>query len=126
MRLPKKAIYTLTFDLPVAVMLVVPIDLGSVKVSGKKPSLSLLLSSSFAIALPPPWTHLLTAQELYEASSSGKIWISKAGSCQVDILGLDSDKPSSVIDHHTMTAIVNLVQDSPVRTLGLSRTRTWF
>ncbi|KAK3304314.1 uncharacterized protein B0T15DRAFT_236431 [Chaetomium strumarium] len=95
-------------------MLVVPIDLGSIKVSGKQPNLSLVLSSSFVIALPTSWTHLPTAQELYEASSLGKLWISKAGSCRIEVLGLDSNEPSSVIDQHTMSAIVNLVQDCPV------------
>ncbi|KAL2141744.1 hypothetical protein VTI28DRAFT_2055 [Corynascus sepedonium] len=64
-------------------MLAVSIDLGSIRVAGKTPNLSLTLSSSIYIALPPSWSGSPTPAELCQASSSGKIWISKAGSCQI-------------------------------------------
>lgn len=98
-------------------MLAVSVDLGTIKVAGKAPNLTLALSSSLTIALPPLWADAPTANELCHASSTGRIWISKAGSCQVDISSLVNNEvpdPAS-FDPSIMAAIASFLSDCPVR-----------
>jgi hypothetical protein len=96
-------------------MLDVSMDLGSIKVAGKKPSLFLTISSSITITLPLSWPETPTTDELFQASTAGKIWISKAGSCQIDILTRVNDElHDSVFEPSTMAAIVNLASECPV------------
>ena len=96
-------------------MLDVSVDLGSIKIAGKKPSLSLTISSSITITLPLSWPETPTADELCQASTAGKIWISKAGSCQIDILTRVNDElHDSIFEPNTMAAIVNLTSECPV------------
>ncbi|KAK0651435.1 hypothetical protein B0T16DRAFT_453900 [Cercophora newfieldiana] len=66
-------------------MTAVTIDLGQIEVSNKHSLSSLTLSSSISIVLPPAWPAATTAAELCDASSEGEIWISKAGSCLVEV-----------------------------------------
>jgi hypothetical protein len=98
-------------------MLAVSVDLGTIKVAGKAPNLTLTLSSSLTIALPPSWSEASTAEELYQASSTGRIWISKAGSCQVDISSFVNNEvpgPAS-LDPSIMAAIASFLSDCSVR-----------
>lgn len=91
------------------------VDLGSIKVTGKKPNLSLTLSSSFTISPPPLWPITLTADELSRASSTGNIWVSKAGSCQIEVLTLVNDEPPDfAFEPSTVAAIVSLASECPV------------
>ncbi|KAH6850907.1 hypothetical protein B0I37DRAFT_429233 [Chaetomium sp. MPI-CAGE-AT-0009] len=94
-------------------MLTVSVDLGRIKVAGKTPNLSLTLSSSCTVALPSPWTDSPSAKELSQATSAGEIWISKAGSCQVEILTLINDElpDTESLDPSIMTAIANFAPD---------------
>ncbi|KAL2019134.1 hypothetical protein VTK56DRAFT_10085 [Thermocarpiscus australiensis] len=103
-------------------MLASSVDLGSIKVAGKKSSLSLTLSSSFMITLPPSWPEPPTANELCQASLAGEIWISKAGSCLVEVLTLVNDKnPDTVgFDPGVVAAVVSLSSECPVwKDIGL-------
>ena len=97
-------------------MLTVSVDLGSVKVAGKTPYLTLSLSSSLTIALPPSWPEAPTAEELCQASSTGNIWISKAGSCQIDILSLVNNQvpDTTSLDPSIMTAIAGFLPECTV------------
>ncbi|KAK4132866.1 hypothetical protein BT67DRAFT_383879 [Trichocladium antarcticum] len=91
------------------------VDLGSIKVTGKKPNLSLTVSSSFTISPPPLWPITLTADELSRASSSGNIWVSKAGSCQIEVLTLVNDEPPDfAFEPSTVAAIVSLASECPI------------
>ncbi|KAK4162234.1 hypothetical protein QBC43DRAFT_215789, partial [Cladorrhinum sp. PSN259] len=75
-------------------MLAGKVDLGSIKLAKKRSRLSLDLTSSCTILFPNTTRKKLpTAAELSEASSSGQIWISKAGSCQLDFLTLVNGEP---------------------------------
>ena len=97
-------------------MVTVIVDLGSITVKGKHPGLSLALSSSAMIALPPSWDWSPpTARELCEASAAGKIWVAKAGSCRVDFAANVNDGLlNDIFGQATMTAIVNLPSECPV------------
>jgi hypothetical protein len=94
----------------------VSIDLGKIKVAGKTPNLSLTLSSSCTVALPAPWTHSASATELCQASSMGDIWISKAGSCQIDVSTLINGQvpDAESLDPSIMTAVANFASDCSV------------
>jgi hypothetical protein len=97
-------------------MLAVSVDLGTIKVAGKTPNLSLTLSSSVTIALPSSWSETPTAEELCHASSTGRIWISKAGSCQVDMSSLVNNEvlnPAS-FDPSIVAAIANFLPECSV------------
>lgn len=95
----------------------VSVDLGSVKVAGKRSNLSLTLSSSCSIALPSTWAANPTAEDLSHASSSGTLWISKAGSCQIDISTLINDEVPDTgnFDPSIMAAVADFASDSSVR-----------
>jgi hypothetical protein len=77
-------------------MTAVAIDLGRIEVSNKHSLSSLTLSSSFSIILPPGWPKPATAAELCDASSAGEIWMSKAGSCLVEVLTLIDGEVSEI------------------------------
>lgn len=105
-------------------MLAVSVDLGTIKVAGKAPNLTLALSSSLTIALPPLWADAPTAKELCHASSTGRLWISKAGSCQIDISSLINNEvpdPAS-FDPSIMAAIASFLSECPVRSPWLGGT----
>jgi hypothetical protein len=68
-------------------MLGVSVDLGSIKLAGKN-RLSLTLSSSLAISLPPSWSAPPAAEDLFKAFLAGSLWVSKAGSCQIKFFTL--------------------------------------
>ena len=97
-------------------MLGISVDLGSIKVAGKRPNLSLTLSTSFSIIMPPSWRAIPTAEELRLAFSTGKIWISKAGSCQIDVLSLvNGEVPTTAsFDASIIAAIANFTSECPV------------
>lgn len=66
----------------------ISLSLGSIKVAGKTPNLVVTLSSTLTLALPAPFGENTTAEELREASAEGRIWVSKAGGCRVDVESL--------------------------------------
>ncbi len=66
----------------------VSINLGSIKVAGKTPNLVVTLSSTLVLALPASFGEETTAVDLRQASAEGRIWISKAGGCRVDVESL--------------------------------------
>lgn len=102
-------------------MVVASVDLGSIEVARKKPRVSLTLSTSFTIALPPSWSEPPTADELHQASSAGRIWVSKAGSCHVEVLTLINDeRADSVLEPNLMATIVNLVSECSVSSASFS------
>ena len=103
-------------DLLGSAMLTASVDLGRIKVAGKTPNLTLSLSSSLTIALPRSWSEVPTAEELCHASSTGNIWISKAGSCQIDILSLVNNQvpDATSLDPSIMTAIAGFLPECTV------------
>ncbi|KAK1761403.1 hypothetical protein QBC47DRAFT_428862 [Echria macrotheca] len=83
-------------------MTTVAIDLGSVKVTSTRSAVSLVLSSSFSVTLPPRWSRENTAVELCTASRAGDIWVSKAGVCRIGFLarlpdGLDAGPALKIV-----------------------------
>lgn len=97
----------------------VSVDLGCIKVVGKKPSVSLTLSSSITVRPPPSWPTTLTptAHELSQACSAGEIWISKGGSCQIELSSLVNDRPpASFFEPSLEATVVNLASECPVST----------
>jgi len=92
----------------------VSIDLGSIEVSNKHSFSSLTLSSSFSIVLPPEWPETTTAAELCDASSAGDIWISKAGSCLVEVLTLVGGEISGDYGFDGDSTFLELVADCAV------------
>jgi len=94
------------------------VSLGSIHLTGKGSRLSLALESSFAIWFPNTTrTDLPTATEISEASASGRLWISKAGSCRLDFMTLMNDKPleDSSADPTMVSMIANLAAECQVR-----------
>ncbi|GAB1313253.1 hypothetical protein MFIFM68171_03463 [Madurella fahalii] len=103
-------------------MVAVPIDLGSIKVTGKKHNLSLTLSSSFTIMLPPSWSTSYTADELRKAFLAGELWVSKPGSCRIEFLTLLNSGlcGGASLDPSVIAAIISLASECPVwKDLGL-------
>lgn len=100
-------------------MLTASVDLGSIRVAGKTPNLTLSMSSSLTIGLPPSWPEAPTAEELRHASSTGKIWISKTGSCQIDMLSLINNQvpDATSLDPNIMTAIAGFLPECSVSSL---------
>lgn len=99
-------------------MLAGEVDLGSIDLARKGSRLSLALESSCAIWFPNTTrTDLPTATEISEASASGQLWISKAGSCQLNFLALMNDKPleDSSADPTLVSMVANLVAECQVR-----------
>jgi hypothetical protein len=109
-------------------MLAVSVDLGSFKVAGKTPSLTLSLSTSMTIALPPLWLEAPTAKELCRASATGTVWISKAGSCQIEMSTLINGQvpDTASFDPTIIAAMTSFLPDCPVSnvlpTSGISLT----
>lgn len=97
-------------------MVIVSVDLGSIKVTGKKHGLSLELSSSFTIMLPAFWPASCVQDELCNASMAGKLWVAKAGSCQIEFVTLFNGlQPEHAgLDPSIMAAILGLASDCPV------------
>ncbi|KAK3320884.1 hypothetical protein B0T19DRAFT_251794 [Cercophora scortea] len=90
----------------------VAIDLGNIKTSTRKPSkLSLTLSVSCTIVLPPSWPGPPTAPQICASSQAGDLWVAKAGSCQLDFLTLINGEPLErlEIDQVLASEIINLV-----------------
>lgn len=98
-------------------MVAASVDLGSIKITGRKHNLSLTLSSSCTIVLPSSWSTPYTADELRRASFAGDLWISKAGSCPIEFLTLlNGELPDSAnLDPTVTTAIVGLASECSVR-----------
>ncbi|KAK3989796.1 hypothetical protein QBC44DRAFT_77868 [Cladorrhinum sp. PSN332] len=93
------------------------LDLGSIKLAGRRTRLSLTLESSCAFSfLNATRKELPTAVELAEASSSGQIWISKAGSCQLNFATLINGEPldDSSADTTLVSMIANLAAECQV------------
>ncbi|KAK4221786.1 hypothetical protein QBC38DRAFT_113049 [Podospora fimiseda] len=104
-------------------MLTGEVDLGRIKLAGKRSRLSLTLESSCAISLSDTTRkEVPTAAELAEASSNGQIWISKAGSCQLKFLTLINEEPldDSMADPSLVLMVANLAAECQVwKELGL-------
>jgi len=94
----------------------VSVDLGSLKVAGKRPNLALTLSSSCSLNLPPSWSASPSAENLSHASSSGTLWISKAGSCQIEVSTLVNDEVPDAVSFYPsiMAAVADFVSECPV------------
>ncbi|KAK5660948.1 hypothetical protein OQA88_12323 [Cercophora sp. LCS_1] len=95
------------------------VDLGSIQVTGGgsgELGLSVVLSSSFSVILPPSWKGSATATELHRASQAGEIWITKDYSVLIEVLTLVEGKVFEVDDSgwHVTPAIVGLTGKSKV------------
>lgn len=100
------------------------VDLGNVTVRKTQASaFSLSLTSSCTVDLPPTWTGPPNASEIANAVKGGTLWITKAGSCQLDFAVLVNGKPPSEgdIDEPTLLKILDLVAECPVNYFGITR-----
>jgi len=95
----------------------ITVDLGNVTVRRSETNtFSLSLTSSCTIDLPPTWTESPNASEIASAVKEGTLWITKAGSCQLDFAVLVNGNPPSEEDigEATLLKILDLVAECPV------------
>ncbi|KAK3943449.1 hypothetical protein QBC46DRAFT_254129 [Diplogelasinospora grovesii] len=92
------------------------VDLGDLKLVKKPSNLSLALSSSVSVTLPPGCPEPVTAAELCQLSKSGRIWIAKGGSCQINFRTLVNAKPAASLglSAKRLSDVLDLAADCPV------------
>ncbi|KAK4190018.1 hypothetical protein QBC35DRAFT_544117 [Podospora australis] len=103
-------------------MQVVGIDLGNIEVIPKNSYFSLTLSASCSLSLPSAWKATPDAIALSQASSAGDIWISKAGSCQIEFSTLLNGSPfdESIFGEEAIPVVAHLAAECRVwQNIGL-------
>lgn len=85
---------------------------GELQLACRNSQLSLSLSSSFTLALPPLDTEPVTADDISHLSRTGQLWIAKANPCRLVVVssieGLD-------LDERALRSCIDSIIDCPVR-----------
>lgn len=94
----------------------IQVELASFNVSSSDIPVSLTVSTSIDISLPSETSRLISASQLVAAVSSGDLWVTRAGSCRLDVgWALDGQAAFLLEDiFQTEDLFAEAVQQAPV------------
>lgn len=84
---------------------------GKLQVASRNSKVSLSLSSSFTLALPPLPAEPVTAADISLLSRTGQLWIAKATSCRLEVV---CSAEGMELDPRAVQTCIDSIVDCPV------------